>query len=71
MGKSTKTNDWQRCGVAQVGAAAGPALGIYCFEFRSKNANFRGVYLFVGAGAGLGGSLGGAAAPSPVDVVKN
>ena len=71
MATNIKANDWQCCGVAQVGAAAGPAAGIYCFEYRSKNADFRGVYLFLGGGGGLGGSLGGAVAPSPGDVINN
>jgi hypothetical protein len=71
MSTSAKAEDWQCCGVAQVGAAAGPAAGIYCFEYRSLSADFRGVYLFVGAGGGAGGSMGGAVAPSPGDVINN
>lgn len=71
MATNATANDWQCCGVAQVGAAAGAAGGIYCFEYRSLSADFRGVYLFIGAGGGAGGSLGGAVAPSPGDVINN
>ncbi len=64
-------NDWQAVGIAQAGGARFVGAGIYCFEFRSLSANFRGKYLFVGAGVGLGGSLGGGAGPSPIDFISN
>lgn len=63
--------DWQAVGIAQVGGAVGIAGGIACFDFRSKSADFRGTYLFVGGGIGLGGSLGGGVAPSPGDFIHN
>lgn len=37
------------------------------FQFRSRQADFMGEYLFVGGGLGLNGSLNGAIAPSPSD----
>lgn len=63
--------DWECVGVAQVGGAVVIAAGVYCFEFRSRAADVRGQYLFVGGGLGLGGSLGGGAAPGPGDFVSN
>ena len=45
--------------------------GIYLYEFRSRLANFRGVYLFIGAGLAAGGGFGGTTAPSPSDVIHN
>jgi hypothetical protein len=63
--------DWQCVGIAQVGGAVGLAAGIYCFDFRSQSADFRGTYLFIGGGLGLGGSLGGGMAPSPGDFIHN
>ena len=71
MSTSTRANDWQCVGVAQAGAVAGVGAGVYFFEFRSRNADFRGVYNLYAAGIGLGGSLGGATAPSPSDILHN
>lgn len=56
--------DWQCVGIAQVGGAVGLAGEISCFEFRSETADFRGKYLLIGGGLGLGGNLGGGVAPS-------
>jgi hypothetical protein len=71
MSASIQANDWQCVGVAQAGAVAGVGAGVYFFEFRSRNADFRGAFNLFGAGIGLGGSLGGATAPSPSDVIHN
>lgn len=67
MSASTKANDWECVGIATVGAAAGPGGSLTMFQFRSKSADFLGEYLFAGGGAGFGGSLNGAVAPSPSD----
>ncbi len=61
-------HDWQCVGVAQVGGADILGAGLYLFEFRGVAANFRGKYAFLGGGVGGGGSLGGGAGPSPLDV---
>lgn len=71
MSANQSSADWSCVGVAQVGGGFGVAAGIYCFEFRSLSANFRGTYLFVGGGLGVGGSLGGGVAPSPGDFVNH
>lgn len=71
MGYKDEGADWQACGVAQVGVVVGVGAGLYIFEFRSKVANTRAKYTFLSVGFGLGGSLGGGVAPSPVDVAKN
>lgn len=71
MSSSTKANDWQCVGVAQVGAAVGVGVGVYLFEFRSRNADYRGVFNLFAGGIGLGGNLGGGTAPSPGDVIHN
>ncbi len=71
MGYKDKANDWQACGVAQVGVVAGVGAGLYLFEFRSISANARAKYTLLSVGIGLGGSMGGGVAPSPSDVVHN
>lgn len=71
MSLSTRANDWQCVCIAQVGVGALAAAGVYAFEFRSRNADYRGVFSFGGVGAGIGGSLGGSTAPSPSDVAHN
>jgi hypothetical protein len=71
MSTTATGNDWQAVGVAQVGGARIVGGGIYCFEFRSLSADFRGKYLFLGAGVGAGGSLGGGSAPGPGDFITN
>ena len=55
MSTSIRANDWQCVGISQVGAAAVVGVGVYLFEFRSRNADFRGVYTFVAGGIGFGG----------------
>ena len=67
MSTSTRANDWECVGIATVGGAAGAGASLTMFQFRSKAADFMGEFLFVGGGAGFGGSLGGAIAPSPSD----
>jgi hypothetical protein len=70
MSASARVDDWQAVGIAQAGGADIVGAGIYCFNFRSLSANFSGTYLFIGAGVGLGGSLGGGTAPSPSQFVS-
>jgi hypothetical protein len=71
MSNNARANDWNAVGVAQVGGGFILAGGVYCFEFRSANANLRGQYLFIGAGVGAGGDLGGGGAPGPGDIMSN
>jgi len=63
--------DWQACGVATIGGAEGLGGGVFFFEFRSKSANCRGSFMFLAAGLGLGGDMGGGSGPSPGDVIHN
>lgn len=71
MSADVAAADWQCVGIAQVGGAVGLAGEISCFEFRSETADFRGKYLLIGGGLGLGGNLGGGVAPSPGDFIDN
>ncbi len=71
MARNLSVSDWEVASIVQMGGAAGPGAGLYFFEFRSKNANFRGQFIFTGGGIGAGGSIGGASAPSPADVFRN
>jgi hypothetical protein len=71
MGQFKKGDDWEACGIAQVGVGAGAAGGVYFFDFRSKKADCHAHFILTAAGLGGGGSLGGAVAPSPLDVIKN
>jgi len=63
MGRGTKATDWEVAGVAQVGGAATVGGGLWMFEFKSSLAGMKVPFLFIGAGLGLGGSIGGASAP--------
>ena len=71
MASNSKATDWQACGVATVGGVRIVGAGIWLFEFRSRIADFRGSYILSAGSLGLGGSLGGGAGPSPVDVISN
>lgn len=71
MSTTARANDWQCVGVAQAGALAGVGAGVYLFEFRSRNADFRGVFLLGTVGIGGGGSIGGGTSPSPSDILHN
>lgn len=71
MSLSARANDWQCVGIAQIGVGIIAAAGIYAFEFRSRNADYRGVFTLGGIGIGGGGNLGGSTAPSPSDVAHN
>lgn len=71
MARNLSVSDWEATSVVQMGGAAGGGGGLYFFEFRSKNADFRGQFVFVGGGVGAGGSVGGASAPSPADIYRN
>jgi hypothetical protein len=71
MSKWATGDDWQACGIAQIGAVAGIGAATYFFQFRSQKADFSGAYLFVGGALGLGGDMGGGAGPSPADVATN
>ena len=63
--------DWQACGVATVGGAYFAGAMLTIFEFRSQQANCRSTFLFIGAGVGYGGDLGGATGISPGNVIHN
>jgi len=63
MGNGTKVTDWEVAGVAQVGGAATLGGGAWMFEFKSTLAAVKQAFVFVGAGLGVGGSVGGASAP--------
>ncbi len=63
MGHGTRATDWGVAGVAQVGGAATVGGGLWMFEFKSVLAAARQPFVFIGAGLGLGGSMGGASAP--------
>jgi hypothetical protein len=67
MSSSKKATDWQGLSIVTMGGAAGFGAEVVFFQFRSKEANYEGTYLFMGVGGGAGGSLGGAIAPSPSD----
>jgi hypothetical protein len=63
MSLSTKANDWEVAGVAQVGGAAAVGGGVWWLEFRSSAAGMKETFMFGGLGIGVGGSVGGASAP--------
>jgi hypothetical protein len=64
-------SDWQCVGVVSMGGAVGLGGQLCFYEFRSQAANCRATFIFVGAGIGLGGDLGGAVAPDPSSVIHN
>ena len=68
MGLNDKASDWQVAGIAQVGGAAGLGAGVWWFEFFSQAVNTREPFMFIGAGIGAGGSIGGASAPDLTDL---
>ena len=70
MGYYEQARDWECCGIANAGGGIVAGGGIYLFEFRSRAANYRAVYTFMGVGASLGGGFGGTAAPSPGDFAR-
>ncbi|MCX7068684.1 MAG: hypothetical protein NTW85_13480 [Methylococcales bacterium] len=64
MSWKKKADDWQVTGVCQVGGAVTVGGGIWLFQFQSYDAGPEGhIFMFVGAGFGLGGSIGGASLP--------
>jgi len=63
MSVSAKAWDWKVAGAANVGGAVSVGAGVWTFVFQSESAQFSGMYYFVGAGIGAGGSLGGASMP--------
>jgi hypothetical protein len=71
MSDNVRATDWQACGVVSLGGAVIAGVQVYFFEFRSQQANCRATFLFIGAGLGLGGDLGGAVAPDPSSIVHN
>ena len=71
MSTTVAASDWETQGVAQVGGAAGLGGAMYLFVFRSRSADCRALFVFIGAGVGLGGSVGGASVPSPSDILQN
>jgi hypothetical protein len=62
MDLALAVKDWEVAGVAQVGGAAVVGAGAWWFEFRSPSKKLRELFMFVGAGLGGGGSIGGATA---------
>ena len=71
MSLDRRANDWECVGVAQAGGGIVAGGGVFLYEFRSRLADFRGVYLFVGVGAAVGGGFGGTTAPSPGEIIHN
>jgi hypothetical protein len=71
MNEDVKASDWEVTSIAQVGGVVGVGGGIYCFDFKSRDANHHGTFIFTGGALGLGGSMGGAVAPSPSDFMSN
>ena len=70
MGYYAQSTDWECCGIANAGGGIVAGGGVYLFEFRSRRANYRAVYTFIGAGASLGAGFGGTAAPSPAQLAR-
>jgi hypothetical protein len=62
--------DWEACGIASAGGAAGLGASLYFFEFRSQSANCRAYFVFVGATIGEGGGLSFSGG-SPSDLIHN
>lgn len=58
MALDTQATDWEYTGLTEVTAAAGLGGGGYMFMFRSETASIRARVYFLGAGLGLGGSVG-------------
>jgi hypothetical protein len=71
MSQHTAANDWEIAIICQMGAAGGGAAGLFFADVRSKKAQTRAPFIFIGGGLGFGGSMGGGGGPSPADVVRN
>lgn len=59
MAWTTQAKDWAVLGICQMGGAAFAGGGIWFFDFKSLTAEVSSPFIFIGAGLGLGGSLGG------------
>jgi hypothetical protein len=68
MKLNSKVADWKICGIAQVGGAGGLGAGIWWFELKSDSLGLREPVMFLGAGVGVGGSIGGASGPDLSDL---
>jgi hypothetical protein len=71
MNDDVKGSDWEVTSIAQVGGVVGIGAGIYCFDFKSKEANNHSTFILVGGALGFGGSMGGGVTPSPSDFISN
>jgi hypothetical protein len=71
MAQHTQANDWEIAIVCQAGGAEKVGGGVFFADVRSQKAMTRSAFLFLGGGFGFGGSIGGAGAPSPGDVLRN
>jgi len=71
MAQHTQANDWEIALICQMGGAEGVGGGIFFADIKSKKAKTRSAFLFLGGSFGFGGSFGGGAGPSPLDVVQN
>ena len=60
MGLTTQARDWKCATAAQIGGAAQVGGGVYWILFQSAEAHAREMFMFIGGGLGLGGSVGGA-----------
>jgi hypothetical protein len=63
MGFGEIADDWSASGIMQVGGAATAGAGIWLFQFKSVDADYCGIFMFIGAGLGAGGSIGGVSLP--------
>ncbi|MGG5809534.1 hypothetical protein [Falsiroseomonas sp. CW058] len=66
----TRSNQWECCVVAQVGAAAVLGGGVFFLQFRRPQLTTKPVFLALAGGAGIGGSIGSAVSIPWSDVVR-
>jgi hypothetical protein len=62
--------DWEASSIASTGFAEGIGAHVYFFEFRSRSANCRAYFAFVGASIGEGGGLSFSGG-SPGELIHN
>lgn len=58
MSIDTPTSDWKAAPVAQVGGSAVIGGGVYWVNFVTKVAQEKELFMFIGGGFGVGGSVG-------------
>jgi hypothetical protein len=64
MGWKTQADDWKVTGICQIGGGALVGGGMWLFRFQSFDAGREAHdFMFIGAGIGYGGSIGGASIP--------